>query len=911
MATSGSELEGTYRFTVGHHLQKDDWSNIRSLNWSELAGLLTTHEVGPKAGTCIVPAVFSRGRRKKAEAVQIDVAMLDSDSGATLDEIQAAIATRGWAAAISSTHSHLTTRTAIKRSEWERFRHERGGQATAEAYLLQKKGFVPSVASGARLAAELGEYVQIEHAPCPKFRVVIPLMRPWRAEDYPDVRAAGAAWKGRIEALAAALGLAHDQACTDTSRLFFLPRRPADGPPPEIAVLEGEPCDIFALPDPGDGPGAGGKRAKRSADRDRGEFTDSETGEVFDLVSWARRLGQRFLVVKALRERRPGILTGKVADGTRHHIRCPNEAEHTQAGEDVATFICDAGSSSEAKGFVIHCRHGHCDGRDRLFLLRRVLEQRWLRIADLTDRQFLAGDAPAKPLIRIAGGKIADVVDEAEAALLQADFSLYQRGAFIVRPGRVRVTVADGKEVSGQRAIEVRDHTLMEAMTLAATWEKFDGRSESWVQIDAPAKVAATYLQRVGHWKLPVLAGIINAPTLRPDGSLLRQPGYDTSTGLLFDPAGASFPAIRHTPTREHAEKALAALKDLISTFPFVGEADRTVALSSILTACIRRSLRTAPLHAFTAPTAGTGKSKLVDIASVIATGREAGVISQGKTEEEFEKRLGALLLASESVIAVDNCEAPLGGEFLCSMLTQQVVRARILGKSEAPELPSNALVTATGNNLVLVGDVTRRAVLCRLDAKVERPELRTFNLEPVDLAKQERGRLLAAALTVLRAYHVAGRPSRPAPLGSFEEWSDWVRGALVWLGEADPVETMEELRDGDPRLDELTAVLAEWSAVIGERAVTVREIIDQAARPGSLASGFQPGRVEFAHADFREALLAVAGAGGVINGKSLGKWLGANEGRIVGGLRLERGRVRAGLLLWVLHNESASREAA
>src|SRR3954451_21121862 len=116
-------------------------------------------------------------------------------------------------------------------------------------------------------------------------------------------------------------------------------------------------------------------------------------------------------------------------------------------------------------------------------------------------------------------------------------------------------------------------------------------------------------------------------------------------------------------------------------------------------------------MHAFTAPTAGSGKSMLVDIASVIATGREAGVIAQGKTEEELEKRLGALLLAGEQMIAVDNCENPLGGEFLCAMLTQQVVRARVLGRSEAPELPSNAFVTATGNNLVLAGDMTRRAV--------------------------------------------------------------------------------------------------------------------------------------------------------------------------------------------------------
>jgi len=63
-----------------------DWTDVRALTWPALAAILTAHGVRSKAGTCIVPAVFSGGRRKKAEAVQIEVATLDSDSGATLDE---------------------------------------------------------------------------------------------------------------------------------------------------------------------------------------------------------------------------------------------------------------------------------------------------------------------------------------------------------------------------------------------------------------------------------------------------------------------------------------------------------------------------------------------------------------------------------------------------------------------------------------------------------------------------------------------------------------------------------------------------------------------------------------------------------------------------------------------------------
>ena len=82
----------------------------------------------------------------------------------------------------------------------------------------------------------------------------------------------------------------------------------------------------------------------------------------------------------------------------------------------------------------------------------------------------------------------------------------------------------------------------------------------------------------------------------------------------------------------------------------------RKIALSAFLTACIRRSLPSAPMHAFTSPVPGSGKSMLVDLASIIATGEIAAVISQGKTDEEFEKRLGACLLAGDPIIAIDNC---------------------------------------------------------------------------------------------------------------------------------------------------------------------------------------------------------------------------------------------------------------
>lgn len=900
--------------------QTAPWQDVRTLTWPDLCALLTRHEVGPKPGPCIVPAVFRGGRRRMADAERIEIVMLDSDAGATLEQIEAALRARGWAAIISSSHSHLGTQTVAKRDRWDKFLQAHGnGPDLVQAFLEAERSYLPGIADGARLLTATEAEVVLEHQPCPKFRITLPLARPWNASDYPDQRRANAAWKAGIEALAHALSLRHDQSCTDTSRLFYLPRRPADGPPPETLVLDGEPCDLFALPPApaatasprggkrgarADGPGgqADGSTAASGFAFDFGhvEASDPDTGETLNLTIWAATSAQHFQIVDALKARRPGILLGKIADGTKHHIRCPNEEAHTQAGADHATFIVNA-SESTTTGFVIHCRHAHCTDRDRLLSLKQMIEQRWLTIGDLQNPTFLPSMADELPLIRVVGGALPETIQQAEDALLAEPFRLYQRSGGLVRPGRICVGVQDQASQSTSRIVSVESHALVEIMSQVARWEHFDQRRKAWTRINAPLTVARTYMERHGLWRLPVLAGIITAPTLRADGSVLQAAGYDRTTGLILEPVQGPCPTIPDRPSRADAAAALATLRQLIETFPFVDDASRAVALSAILTALIRRSLPTAPLHAFSAPVPGSGKSMLVDIASMIATGRSAGVIAQGQGEEELQKRLGALLLAGDQVIAIDNCEAPLGGEFLCALLTQPVVRARILGRSEAPELPTNAFITATGNNLMLLGDMTRRALFCQLDPSTERPELREFTTNPVRLAEQHRGALVSAGLTILRAHHVAEYPHAPTPLGSFELWSRWVRGSLIWLGEADPVQTMETARETDPRLEALSTLLHVWHTVMADKQVTVRELIElAAAQVTPLGQGFSPAaRPTFRHGELREVLLVVAGEGGAINSKRLGRWLATNQGRLIDGLCIERGTLSAGVQRW------------
>jgi putative DNA primase/helicase len=291
-------------------------------------------------------------------------------------------------------------------------------------------------------------------------------------------------------------------------------------------------------------------------------------------------------------------------------------------------------------------------------------------------------------------------------------------------------------------------------------------------------------------------------------------------------------------------------------------------------------------MHANRAPTPGSGKSYILDIMSAICSGQPCPVISAGETEFETEKRLGAALLKGQAIISIDNVNGELRGDALCQIIERPIVDVRVLGFSKLVRIEGRTTIFATGNNLVLVGDIVRRVVLCSLDSNLERPELREFKGNPVDTVLADRGRYIAAALTVVRAYHAAGCPNALPPLASFEDWSRLVRSALVWLGRADPVATMETARMEDPELDALRSVFAAWLEAIGpNRPQTAGQLKETAER--KLSSDYGDPTGALAYPELYEALMTVAYGGGGIDARKLGRWLGRYKGRIVNGTKL------------------------
>jgi putative DNA primase/helicase len=506
-----------------------------------------------------------------------------------------------------------------------------------------------------------------------------------------------------------------------------------------------------------------------------------------------------------------------------------------------------------------------------------------------------------RPVIRIVAGELHTNATQAESAIIEAGLSIYQRGMTLVRPIMQKVPAARGRMTVSAALVEMTQASFVDALCGCAIWEKYDGRSRDWLRANPPSQVADIIMSRVGAWRLRQVVGVITTPTIRPDGSILSEPGYDLATRLFHvaDP-DLKLTASVHSPTRDTAEKALAYLQDLLAEFPLVNDVSKAVALSGVITPVTRGGMAVVPLHLFRANTAGSGKSYLVDVASAIATGRPCPVAAAGRDEAETEKRLGGLLLSGFPLISLDNVNGEIGSDLLCQAIERPLVRVRRLGGSDMIEIESRATIYATGNSARVRGDMTRRTLIADLDANTERPELREFEGNPVAAVTANRGAYVSACLIIVRAYILAGCPGKLPLLASFEDWSCLVRSALVWLGCADPATSMEAARDDDPELGELREMVVTWrDALVVDEAITVRDLVDAAELHATDENG-RP-TADYSRPDLREALHKIAGERGVINTKRLGKWLADRAGRIVVGHRISKavGSASGGLVRW------------
>lgn len=484
----------------------------------------------------------------------------------------------------------------------------------------------------------------------------------------------------------------------------------------------------------------------------------------------------------------------------------------------------------------------------------------------------------ASSTIKTAAGEMPRLVREADDLLRHAG-EVFQRGGELVR------ILDDGK------LYPVTGPWLRTHLETIAHWLRFDKRANEWQATDAPGDLHGRILHNRGGWSVPELTGVVRGPILRPDGSLLDKPGHDPETGLLLmadHPDG--WPHIPMNPSHDQVREAVKALWEPFEHYPFIDDLSRSVQLSALLTAVQRPMLETAPGFAYNAYKAGSGKTKLAK-----ATAWLGGVVpveSPWTTDaEEQRKRLMASLMEGPSSILLDNISGPMESDTLCAILTSSQFKDRRLGVSEEVSAPTRVLFTATGNNLRLVGDLSRRIFVTTVDHGVESPERLAFPFDPVARVAERWLYYRAAALTVLRGFLADGAPhGGEGQVGGYEQWDALIRQAVVWIkdnglapfGLTDPADAVAANYEADPETRKLRALLEGWQSQFGDKSIRVGDLVSSVE-----PVAFQDCEPE-SQAELREAMQEIAGEPEKINRRRLGRWIERHAGRVLDGLKID-----------------------
>jgi hypothetical protein len=460
--------------------------------------------------------------------------------------------------------------------------------------------------------------------------------------------------------------------------------------------------------------------------------------------------------------------------------------------------------------------------------------------------------------------------------------------------------------------------TLTETLTEHAVFTKWNDRANEWRPAQ-PYKLLVETLSHRGQWPgVRELVGVIDTPSIRPDGSLLDVPGYDAATRFLYAPT-CEFPSIPDKPTQADAVHALADLCEPFAEFPWANEASRYVPVALALALVGRPGIRGASIPCFIvdAATPGTGKTFAADAACIIGTGRGAprgtfpGTCWKGEWQarpEELEKILSSHALQSARLVGFDNVPVGLGfgGAPLDKCLTaHDTVTLRVLGKTKAPEIIWRSIVVVTGNNLEVVGDTIRRSLVGRMVSALERPEERNgFRIHPLlPWVEANRARLVAAALTILRAHAVAGRPDMGVTsTDSFAAFVSVVVSAILFAGGPNVLDARPAPGATDGGERGAVSVILEWWPVLTRQleapdGVTLRTAMNFLYPSTNPREAREPDGFN----DLRGALeqLATPAPGRAPDVKALGNQLRRYLDRVVGGRTLVSRNDRKGFARW------------
>lgn len=428
-----------------------------------------------------------------------------------------------------------------------------------------------------------------------------------------------------------------------------------------------------------------------------------------------------------------------------------------------------------------------------------------------------------KPVIDLSTATEKEIADQTLQALKSAD--IYQRGGLLcqIRKGNPLPPGVLRKQDSAI-IVPIPRALIREEISEAVQFKKRDAKKKKSVKATQPGWLAENIAMRGDYPGVRPIEGISSVPLFLPDGSVLTRPGYHQGSGIYYAP-DIPYGDVMSVPD------ALAALDDILIDFPFAKPVHKAATVSAILTLLARRAIPGhVPFFLIEANRAGCGKGLLADCVGLIGNGSPFARMTAPESEDEWRKRLTSVFMSGEPAVLLDNLSGKLKSSVLDAALTSDSWTDRLLGRNETVRVPATVVFLGTGNNLSLHPDTVRRVCHVRLATSLERPEDRNDckYRDLISHVKANRGRLTAAALSLLSHFHNAGRPDQKLkPWGSFEGWQ-LIRDVLAWVGMPDPAETLVELRtanDDDSALHR--SLMDGWQEAGG--CMTAREAVDAA----------------------------------------------------------------------------------
>lgn len=361
----------------------------------------------------------------------------------------------------------------------------------------------------------------------------------------------------------------------------------------------------------------------------------------------------------------------------------------------------------------------------------------------------------------------------------------------------------------------------------AADWVRITS-DRGPLRIVPPDTVAAAMACSSPPRKIPELDAIASAPIFSRAGQICAQRGYNADTRCWID-GRLRVPEVPAEPSASQTAEALALVREAVCDFRFVSESDLAHWIALALTPFVRLLIGgQIPMYCVVAPRHGSGKSLAANIAYQIWTGQPATPVTLPPGAEERQKWLTAIVRSAQSHIFLDNLSdrSELDVPELAAALTSGRWQGRLLGQSSMVDLTCSAIWVATGNNPRISAELCRRTAWIRLRDEGTRKPTDFTHPDVLGWVKGERGRLVAALLTLVRAWLASGRKPATASLAGFEDWSSVIGGILEHCGVPGFLCDREEIESERNSDDDLEPFCSSWWERYGDHIVNSSELV-------------------------------------------------------------------------------------